>query len=51
MFQKLAGSGFLVVLGIVLVTWVWGLSDNLAVVQTAGGHCQLDTGERFVLQN
>ena len=47
MFQKLAGSGFLVMLGVVLVTWIWGLSDDMVVVQTEDGHCQLTTGERF----
>ena len=49
MLHKLAGTGFLVILGVVLVTWIWGLSDDLAVVQTDGGHCQIANanGERF----
>lgn len=47
MLQKLGGTAFLVVFGIVIITWIWTLADDISTAQAADGHCQAAAGERF----
>ena len=45
MIQRIAGAGFLLSAGVVLIGLIWGLGDDVAIYQNPDGYCELATGE------